>query len=62
LPDFTGKKCEKSKLEILSGSSRILKRHNLKLSDLEINEAIERNPIKFEGNTFLKFINSVGKR
>lgn len=28
---------------------------------LEINELNERNPVKFEGNTFLKFVNSVNK-
>jgi len=28
---------------------------------LELNEANERSPVKFEGNTFLKFVNSISK-
>ena len=32
-----------------------------KYSFTEMNEANERSPVKFEGNTFLKFVNSVTK-
>ena len=32
-----------------------------KHSFTEMNEANERSPVKFEGNTFLKFVNSVTK-